>query len=67
MLWIVVAVTTDPVRGQTVDAFGPWAPEVCDRERGRLLADFAYRRPWDSGRGRYHVSVVPLKDEKVAP
>lgn len=64
---IVVTVHTDPIRGVSVEAFGPWERDMCERERRRLLADFAHREPWDSSRHRFHVAVVPVRDEVVAP
>lgn len=35
---IVVTVRNDPFRGLTIDAFGPWELDQCERERTRLLA-----------------------------
>lgn len=64
---IVVTVRTDPIHGVTAEAFGPWELDKCERERRRLLADFAHRQPYDSARHRFHAEVVAVRDEVVAP
>lgn len=64
---IVVTVREDPFRGLTVDAFGPWDQAKCDRERRRLLADFAHREPWASAMHQFCAQVVSVRDEVVAP
>lgn len=64
---IVVTVRDDPFRGLTIDALGPWDQDKCERERKRLLADFAYREPWESARHKFHAQVVPVRDEVVVP
>jgi uncharacterized protein YcaQ len=64
---VVVTVQIDPIKGPIVAAFGPWDALTCERERRRMLADFAYREPWASAHGGLRAFVVPVRDEKVAP
>lgn len=64
---IVVTVRDDFARGMTIDAFGPWDVETCERERRRLLADFAHREPHASLQHRMYAQVVPVRNEVVAP
>lgn len=64
-MFVVVTVHTDAIHGVSVEAFGPWERDKCDRERRRLLADFAYRERWDSR--RFRVEVVQLRNFVIAP
>ena len=57
-MWIVV--TARPTTsGVSLDAYGPWTWEVCDRERRRLLAEHALQDD------RFDAQVLNVRPETV--
>lgn len=67
VMHVVVTVRTNAIDPPHVEAFGPWDWSQCDRERKRLLANFAHEHPYESATGRFRATVVEVRDEVVAP